>query len=87
MAKIALRIRQDTGEIYVLQRGRSGNFEFGDPKYKNEKHHEKYVVEKSTLDDAIKAIEFGYYPRMRGIITGQFNMISPDNVHIVEVPE
>lgn len=88
MVKIALRVRKDTNEIYVLERGPSGNFEFGDPAFGNEKHHsKKHLIEKSTLEEALDAIAAGLHPRMRGLKTGQFNMISPMNVQIVEVPE
>ncbi len=88
MVKVALRVRRDTGEIYILDRGPSGNFEFGDPALGSEKHHSsKHLVEKATLDDALAAIAEGLHPRMRGLTTGQFNMVSPENIVIVEVPE
>jgi hypothetical protein len=87
MAKIALRIRKN-GEIYVLERGSSGNFEFGDPAFKNEKHHAtKHLVERTTIDAAIQAIRDGLHPRMKGLDSGQFNMISPAKVKIISVPE
>jgi hypothetical protein len=88
MVRNALRVREDTGEIYVLTRGSSGNFEFGDPAYGNEKHHSaKTLVEKATLEDALRAIREGLHPRMKGIRTSQFNMISPKKVVIIDVPE
>jgi hypothetical protein len=88
MKRIALRVRRDTGEIYVLARGSSGNFEFGDPSHGKEKHHSnKHLVEKASLEEAFQAIQDGFHPRMKGIITGQFNMISPNNVTIIDVPE
>ena len=88
MGKIALRVREDTGEIYVLAHGSSGNFEFGDPAHGNEKHHsKKHPVEKETLEEALQAIRDGFHPRMVGTKTGQFNLISPKNVTIIEVPE
>ena len=83
--KIAIRVR-DNGEIYVMERGSSGDFEFGDPSVKN-KHHQTNVVRKHTLDDAIQAIRDGFHPRMKGQETGQWNMISPANVKIIEVPK
>jgi hypothetical protein len=88
MARIVLRVRESTGEIYVLERGASGNFEFGDPTYGKEKHHSsKHLVERTTIDDAIHAIGDGLHPRMKGIDSGQFNMISPAKVRILDVPE
>ena len=86
--KVALRVREDTGELYILTRGPSGNFEFGDPKFGNEKHHsKKHLVEKSTLEEALQAIADGFHPRMKGVSTGQFNMISPKKIQILEVPK
>jgi hypothetical protein len=84
--KIAIRIREKTGEIFVLERGNSGNFEFGDPKHGDEKHHSKNVLEFGNIGDALDAIGRGMHPRMLGRITNQFNMISPDKVQILEVP-
>ena len=83
--RIAIRVR-DNGEIYVMERGSSGDFEFGDPSVED-KHHQKNVVRKHTLDDAIQAIRDGLHPRMKGQETGQWNMISPVNVKIIEVPK
>jgi hypothetical protein len=87
MAQIALRVRKDTGEIYVLTRGATGNFEFGDPAHGNEKHHSTHLIEKATISEALRAINDGLHPRMKGVHTGQFNMISPSSVKIIEVPE
>lgn len=87
MAKIALRVRSN-GEIYVLARGSSGNFEFGDPALKNQKHHSSTnLVEKETIGEALEAIRDGFHPRMKGLTSGQFNMISPAKVTIIDVPE
>lgn len=84
--KTAIRVRKDTGEIYVLARGTSGKFEFGDPAFGDEKHHStKNLVTRDTLEEALKAIAEGFHPRLKGQATGQFNMISPKNVHIIEV--
>lgn len=83
---IAIRLRNN-GEVYVMERGTSGSFEFGDPKFGDEKHHSKNVVLRSTVDDAIAAIREGLHPRMKGRDSGQWNMISPANVLIIEVPK
>jgi len=85
MPKTAVRIRKTTGEIYVLARGTSGEYEFGDPKFGDEKHHTKHLVTRNNLEDALRAIREGYHPRMKGQDTGQFNMISPENTVIIEV--
>lgn len=84
--KIALRVREDTGEVYVLSRGSSGNFEFGDPLLGKEKHHSKNIIEFSMIAEAFDAISRGLHPRMLGMATQQFNMISPENIQILEVP-
>lgn len=84
--QIALRIR-DNGEIYLLERGQSGGFEFGDPALGQVKHHSENVVVKMTLAEAITSIRDGLHPRMKGQISGQWNMIAPANVQILEVPK
>lgn len=84
--KAAIRLR-DNGEIYVMDRGASGDFEFGDPKLGDKKHHAENVIRKTTLDEAITAIRAGLHPRMKGQESGQWNMISPTNVKIIEVPK
>lgn len=86
MTKILLRVREENSELYVFDRNGSGMFELGDPKFGNEKHHSLNEIEVSDLSEAIKLVERGYHPRMRGIQSNQTNMISPKNVKILEVP-
>lgn len=83
--KIAIRVR-DNGEFYVMDRGASGSFELGDPRHGEEKHQARNVVLKTHLTDALQAISAGFHPRMKGQETGQWNMISPAKVKIIEVP-
>ena len=80
--RIAIRTRRDTGEIYVLERGDTGNSGIGDPAQGSEKRHVEHLVETKAL----QAIRDGLHPRMRGRGTGQFNMIAPSNIDIIEVP-
>ncbi|MGM0585782.1 MAG: hypothetical protein ACQEUZ_14155 [Pseudomonadota bacterium] len=86
MEKIAIRVRPNTGEIYLLDRADSGKFELGDPKNGNVKHYSQHKVLVDTVEEAIELILRGFHPRMRGLDTDQFNMISPANVKIIEVP-
>ena len=88
MAKIVLRVRKETGELYVMTRGPSGKLEFGDPAHGDEKHHSrKHLVTADTLEDALELIRQNLHPRMSGLATGQFNMISPKNLLVVDVPD
>ncbi len=83
--KIAIRVRGDW-EIYAMERGSSGDFEFGDARFGNEKHHSNNLQRRVTLDDAIVAIGIGLHPRTKGQTAGQWNMIAPQNTIILEVP-
>ena len=81
-----LRVRPDTGEIFILARNPNGYFELGDPAFANEKHHAKRRVTVSTADEVLEHVARGFSVRLRGLGSSQFNMICPGELKIVAVP-
>jgi hypothetical protein len=82
-----LRVRKDTGEIFILDRNGRGQFEIGDPSFASEKSHPRRRFGVETIEEVIELVGKGYSVRLRGLDSEDFNMISSKDLRIVEIPE
>ena len=82
MAKF-IRRHPETGELFHPCRYRDGLFRVADPSHGNEKHHRKNQIS-ITEEEIADYVGRGFHLRMRGEISGQRNMIRPEEIVIVE---
>jgi hypothetical protein len=84
--KTILRVKPDTGELFILDRLDSGKFQVGDPEYASEKGHPNRRVDVETIDEVLEYVARGFSVRLRSLDTGKLSMISPPSLRIVDVP-
>ncbi len=81
---LVFRIREN-GERYEPAITRRKQYQLADPAFGAEKHHAKNAVYADTLEEAVKLVrQRGFLLWMRGQQTGQRNLISPEQISIVE---
>lgn len=68
-------------EHYFPDADENGFYELGDPKRGGEKHHKKNAIFVSSLEMALHLVRtYGFSMRMRGDLTKQRNLISPEEI-------
>lgn len=74
------RIRPGTLEEYVPALDKNGFYTVADPRHGGEKHHKKNQIKVSTYSDLCDHVRRGNHVRMRGLVTGQTNLIRPEEI-------
>lgn len=74
------RIKKDTGELFLPHKNGDGYSTLADPRFGNQKHHSKNQVKVRTLEEAKALVKQGFHLRMRGVKTGQINLIKPEDI-------
>ena len=68
-------------EMYWPDHDGRGLFELADPFFGNEKHHKKNAIFVGSEEAAVSLVKkLGFHLRMRGSLTGQRNLISPEEI-------
>ena len=68
-------------EMYFSDHDERGLYELADPAFGGEKHHKKNAIFVSSERAAVELVRrYGFHLRMRGYLTGQRNLISPDEI-------
>ena len=68
-------------EQYFSDHDARGLYELADPAFGSEKHHKKNAIYVSTERAAVELVRrYGFHLRMRGYLTGQRNLISPEEI-------
>ncbi|GAA0481128.1 hypothetical protein GCM10009096_24060 [Parasphingorhabdus litoris] len=68
-------------EKYWPDHDSRGLYELADPDFGKEKHHKKNAIYAGSEAAAVSLVKrFGFHLRMRGHLTGQRNLISPEEI-------
>lgn len=74
------RIHPVTGELFVPHRFKDGNFRMADPTKGKVKHHAKHQIAVGTETELRSLARDGFHLRMRGVLSGTINLISPAQI-------
>jgi hypothetical protein len=79
------RYDPDTGELFLPHRYRDGMYRVVDPALGKVKHHSKNQIPVATDEELIDYLRRGFHVRMRGVDSGQTNVIRPDEIDVTGV--
>lgn len=74
------RIRLDTGELYLPHRGRDGRYRVADPTLGNAMKLTANQIAVETDSELLSYVRRGFAVRMKGIRTGQVNLIAASEI-------
>ena len=67
-------------EVYRAEPNEDGFYVLGDPAHGDVKHHREHSVLTLDRDTAARLVSLGFHLRMKGELTGQVNLISPQSI-------
>lgn len=75
-----------TGEVFVPHLYDDGRYRVADPSLRAVKHHSKNQISVSSLSDLVSYVQRGFHVRMRGVDSGQVNLIRPGEIELPAAP-
>ena len=74
------RLKPETGELFLPYVNKDGNYVLADKKKGTARNLSINKVLTSSREEALRLVRNGLHIRMKGIKTGQINIISPNSI-------